>query len=278
MLKILFILSLIGILIITYYVLPKILGIDHSLTKEKRKLGVFTVQVSQILHAIEFIKTKTLKAKIGDFHFIDIKEDKISLRIKKEHFIITLRQDKHFKSNYYFEVESIRNNRSEKLFQFSIVKDVFNDVIQKFIILKDLLKTKKEELNSYLAENQNRFFSDKPEDYNISIDDFKRNNEVDSAYRKENLLFLLQLFNNQCANCGDMDNGVDLDHFFISKNKGGNFSLAHKSGQLINNAIPLCRSCNRQKSDNNYIEFFSTPKLFEILEKNELMTQRINEK
>ena len=54
--------------------------------------------------------------------------------------------------------------------------------------------------------------------------------------------------------------------------------MKHSEGYVVNNAIPLCQTCNRSKSDNDYKSFFSESELLAILEKNVLMTRRLNAK
>jgi 5-methylcytosine-specific restriction endonuclease McrA len=108
--------------------------------------------------------------------------------------------------------------------------------------------------------------------YIIERDDYRRGNPKESYYRKAFCLHLLEAFGNSCAKCGSKENGMDIDHFIFSKNEGGSFMMRHHEGYLINNAIPLCQTCNRSKSDNDYKSFFSESELLAILEKNVLMT------
>ncbi len=120
--------------------------------------------------------------------------------------------------------------------------------------------------------------SDDIQDYVISRRDYARGNEKEAIYRKRFMLDLLKVFGNKCAICGRSDNGFDLDHFIIPKNYGGNFVLMHKDGYLVNNAVPLCQTCNRSKSDESYEEIFaSEEELYEVLKKNKKMTVMIND-
>lgn len=122
-------------------------------------------------------------------------------------------------------------------------------------------------------------FSDNIEDYWVRQSNFKRQNRVEKRYRKKFLLHLLDIFNNQCANCGDRENGLDLDHFMVPKSSGGNFKLKHnEDGYWVNNAIPLCISCNRSKGNGDYKRFFSSERLVEILKKNNEMTKYVNDR
>ena len=114
--------------------------------------------------------------------------------------------------------------------------------------------------------------------YIIEENDYKRGNAKENAYRKSFKLKLLEVFGNCCAKCGAQDNGIDIDHFFFSKNAGGCFLMRNKDGFLVNNAIPLCRTCNRSKSDQDYKSFFSPTELLKIFTINLVMTEYINNK
>lgn len=108
-------------------------------------------------------------------------------------------------------------------------------------------------------------------------EDYKRGNSRENEYRKKYLLPLLNLYNTKCVKCGRMDNGFDLDHFFLSKNEGGNFSLLHRDGYLVNNAIPLCQSCNRAKGDRPYDLFFDKDQILSLFTKNREMSLLLNQ-
>ncbi len=116
------------------------------------------------------------------------------------------------------------------------------------------------------------------DDYIIERDDYRRGNPKESYYRKTFCLHLLEVFGNSCAKCGSKENGMDIDHFIFSKNEGGCFIMKHRDGYLINNAVPLCQTCNRSKSDCDYKSFFNESELLAILEKNVLMTRHLNTK
>ncbi len=118
----------------------------------------------------------------------------------------------------------------------------------------------------------------RPRDYEIEAGDFRRGNPKENLYRKLFQLSLLEIFRNECAKCGRQDNGLDLDHFFISKKDGGSLLMKHRSGYFVNNAIPLCQSCNRSKSDRNFQDFFLPSEIQEILSRNAKMTKLINQR
>ncbi len=115
-------------------------------------------------------------------------------------------------------------------------------------------------------------------EYIIEREDYRRGSPKESYYRKTFCLYLLEAFNNSCAKCGSKENGMDIDHFIFSKNEGGCFMMRHSEGYLINNAIPLCQTCNRSKSDESYKSYFSESELLTILERNVLMTKRLNQR
>ena len=112
--------------------------------------------------------------------------------------------------------------------------------------------------------------------YVIEDDDYRRGNPKEHLYRKMFQLRLLEAFGNRCARCGHNDNGVDLDHFFLSKNEGGCFIMRHRNGHLVNNAVPLCQRCNRSKSDRPYRQFYEPDALLELLKRNARMTEALN--
>jgi len=115
------------------------------------------------------------------------------------------------------------------------------------------------------------------EDYVVNNEDYRRNNKRDKEYRKKYLLSLLSLYDTKCVKCQRVDNGLDLDHFFLSKSVGGNFSLQHKDGYLVNNAIPLCESCNRSKGDRPYANFFDKDQILFLFTKNREMNFLLNQ-
>jgi len=120
--------------------------------------------------------------------------------------------------------------------------------------------------------------SDNRTDYLISNDDYRRGTPRENFYRKTFKLPLLSVFGNRCARCGSSQNGVDIDHFVLSKNEGGSFAMFHRDGMWVNNAIPLCQACNRSKLDRSYRDFFTAEQLINILERNVQMTKRLNER
>lgn len=142
---------------------------------------------------------------------------------------------------------------------------------------KAIAKVEKERKEQEFKDRVLSFIvSDNINDYESSYDHFERNTPEEREYRKKHLLTLLGLFDNCCANCYESTNGLDLDHFIFPKYHGGNFMMVHKDGFKVNNAIPLCQSCNRSKGKRHYRNFFTEEQLLEILEKNKRMTEILN--
>lgn len=118
--------------------------------------------------------------------------------------------------------------------------------------------------------------SDDRHDYIILKDDYNRGSQKDRDFLKTHRNALLRLYNNACAACGDDENGMDIDHFVFPKNAGGCFTMDHKDGYQVCNAIPLCESCNRSKSDRSYNDFFTIDQLDKIFSANVEITKRLN--
>lgn len=162
-----------------------------------------------------------------------------------------------------------------------IIKIRKSRVEKKRIELENIkLTEQKKEREKKIREIQEKIsilkISDNREDYIIRNDDYNRGNPIDNMYRKNYYLTLLKIYDNSCAKCGNKKNGFDLDHFVFPKNSGGNFMLRNKDGYWVNNAIPLCKTCNRSKGDRSYKSFFSDEELIEIFQKNAEMTKIIN--
>lgn len=136
-------------------------------------------------------------------------------------------------------------------------------------------KIREEMMNEYY-ERQKVSCSFDRNDFIINESSYKRGNNIEREYRKKFKLYLLKVFGNKCANCGSDNNGLDIDHFIFPKNEGGNFIMINKKGHYMNNAIPLCESCNRMKSDNSVFKVFELKKLNEMIEKSNIVSERIN--
>lgn len=113
--------------------------------------------------------------------------------------------------------------------------------------------------------------------YVVVSDDYKRGSRKERDYLRKHKNAVCRMYDNRCAKCGTDTNGLEIDHFFISKNEGGCFQMLRRDGLYVNNAIPLCEACNRAKADRHYRSFFSVPELARILELNAQMNERLNE-
>lgn len=113
-------------------------------------------------------------------------------------------------------------------------------------------------------------------DYVVRREDYKRGNNIERRYKKNFTLLLLDIFDNCCAKCSRRMNGIEIDHFFLPKNDGGNFALRHKDSFWVNNAIPLCSSCNRSKSDRTIEQFFNSNEIENILSRSNFLTSELN--
>lgn len=142
---------------------------------------------------------------------------------------------------------------------------------------KKLQEELEEERQKLLDAIHSVAISDDRHDYIIEGNDYKRGNKKERDYRKMFKLSLLGVYDNKCAKCGEDQNGIDIDHFFLSKNAGGCFIMRHKGGYLVNNAVPLCQTCNRAKSDKHFRSFFSDTDLLHVLQRNVVMTRKLND-
>jgi 5-methylcytosine-specific restriction endonuclease McrA len=111
----------------------------------------------------------------------------------------------------------------------------------------DSLKARRNHNQAVVAAN---FPSEDPSAYTIKARDYKRNNADERYYRQRWILPLLSAFDCKCALCDSSEDGFELDHFWIPKTLGGNLLLKLKnSNKFVNNGVPLCQTCNRQKSE-----------------------------
>ncbi len=155
------------------------------------------------------------------------------------------------------------------------------------------LKLKLREMHSYLENEEKRRnerlriaiqvrlselrISDNRAHYIVHRDDYKRGTDKERDYIRMHRNFLYRIYDNRCGKCSNDQNGLDIDHLFFSKNEGGCFEMLHIDGFKVNNAVPLCESCNRSKSDRDYQTFFTPHELIRVLEKNIIITERLNQ-
>lgn len=116
--------------------------------------------------------------------------------------------------------------------------------------LEDL--TRQTRLLDKQIKNQKEFSSFDQKDLLLFRNGHIRNTQSEREYLRKYRNIISEMFGNQCAICCDKLNGIEWDHFYYPKSQGYNFFLYHKSGRIINNAIPLCISCNRTKGAKPY--------------------------
>ena len=86
----------------------------------------------------------------------------------------------------------------------------------------------------------------------------------------------MRTYDCRCGLCGEDRDGIELDHFWIPKSHGGCFTMRLRAtGKLVNNAVPLCTRCNRQKQD-DVIEL-TQPQLLHLAGANRKMSAIIND-
>jgi len=147
-----------------------------------------------------------------------------------------------------------------------------NNSIEKY---KENLK-RIDELSIEIAESAIEYFqiSYNKDSFIIEGQDFNRYSEKDRSYIKRFKGIILEIFENRCAICGG-NRGIESDHFFIPKVHGGSFGLKTHHGKIVNNAIPLCESCNRSKGSKSYKKLEERI-VSQIIAKNEILTKRID--
>lgn len=115
-----------------------------------------------------------------------------------------------------------------------------------------------------------------PADYVIERRNYSRNNSDERLYRTKWWPTLMRIYDCRCGLCQEDRDGLELDHFWIPKSHGGNLILVHASTRrLVNNAVPLCTACNRQKHE-SIIEL-NAPQLVRIAAANREMTAKLND-
>ncbi len=121
---------------------------------------------------------------------------------------------------------------------------------------------------------QNGLISENSADYIINKKDLERKNNYDSRYIDKNRKVLFYLYENICPLC-QIKPCEHIDHFFVPKCKGGNLIMKQKNGELVNNAVPLCATCNLRKGNRSYTKFFSPSQIEYISHRNAIMTSLI---
>lgn len=121
-----------------------------------------------------------------------------------------------------------------------------------------------------------KLWTDRREELKISPEDFERDTPAEKQYLYKYRTTILRAFDNRCAICLAHDKGIEMDHHYICKADGGTFGLAHRTGVIINNAVPLCVPCNRRKKDKSYKLFCSKADIERIKRISSSITQYIN--
>jgi len=112
--------------------------------------------------------------------------------------------------------------------------------------------------------------------YKILRTAYKRKNADEKLYTSKFLLPILRIFDCRCAICGADDDGLEMDHFWVPKDRGGNLMMKLRDGEAyVNNGIPTCGACNRAKS--NGVADLPSVKLAEIIMKNRWATAVVND-
>lgn len=109
-------------------------------------------------------------------------------------------------------------------------------------------------------------------DYTVEDAHHHRGHPLERQFRLKHQNYLCSLFDNRCAACGNDENGLDIDHYFFPKSSGGMFMMLHKKGYFINNAVPLCETCNRSKGKKRIFRDYDLL----IADRITTMTKRLN--
>ena len=120
-------------------------------------------------------------------------------------------------------------------------------------------------------------YSENRDDYIFKEEDKIRNTVNERMYLKQFRNLIFSSFDNKCAICRDTSNGIELDHFYVAKSQFGNFYLTHKLDYKINNAVPLCITCNRNKGAKPYGAIISDKRILTFIKlTNRGINRRIN--
>lgn len=119
--------------------------------------------------------------------------------------------------------------------------------------------------DEFLIFSETHGFEISSDAYQIYPQDHSRDSRVDRFFKNHMKFALIEHFGGKCVCCLDTVD-LELDHFFIPKNNGGNFAVRSINGYFVNNCIPLCRSCNASKGARQVFEFFDKDKLKMLFE------------
>lgn len=82
-----------------------------------------------------------------------------------------------------------------------------------------------------------------------------RKKQVPNTFTLSEWNYVKTYFNNECAYCG-LSEGEHLEEFNQTLHQEHVIPLAKKGGYTACNIIPSCKSCNSQKSDSDFIEWY----------------------
>jgi hypothetical protein len=121
-----------------------------------------------------------------------------------------------------------------------------------------------------------REFSRARAEYVVRPQDYKRGNLLDNFVRGKWDQHVAMAFGDGCALCHSSRDRLTLDHFWISKNDGGNFAMLHRmTSSLVSNVIVLCCSCNSAKGERSFETFFSVEQIAEIRAVEQTLTRKM---
>ena len=113
-------------------------------------------------------------------------------------------------------------------------------------------------------------------DYILSFDS-EDNKKLENKFIQQHKLSLFRIYDNRCAKCGTDEDDLMISTFVYRRTSGGCFTMKHKNGDWISNAIPLCKPCNILKANKELKAFFpNKEKLQQLFKKNKEMTKRLN--
>lgn len=115
-----------------------------------------------------------------------------------------------------------------------------------------------------------------PSSYVIERRNYSRSNSDERLYKTKWWATLMRTYDCRCGLCGEDRDGIELDHFWVPKSHGGCFIMRSVATlKLVNNAVPLCTACNRQKQD--HIMAVDSQQTLRLAEANRRMSAAVND-
>lgn len=202
-------------------------------------------ELNTMMYTILYVIIAAIFIKHNDNNVIKYNK---KIEDKKQSYMAELNAWRH-------EVEQQKKKEQDELDEQLIAQYMHDEAIRKKNI-EDEINRQREIQNQRLQLIKASGIPSSMQELDIQDSDYQRNNETDRKYRKKFTLHILKVYDNQCAICGATDNGVDIDHFYVPKSKGGNFVLRRHDGVLVNNAVPMCETCNRSKIDKDWKKLY----------------------